>query len=543
MPTKEEIFENINLYTAEQIVSFIKQGVVTVWELEDSDNTRGQYSSDMRDKVSELLNDNEPEDWQTALDTNTVEAYQYYLNTYPDGKHRDEARQRKRELEKEGPVLEPDNWASVDKENLSALQTFMKNYPTSPHFNEAKRLANKIINKRKYKKLIGIDMKALIGRIKNIQADKKVLNPDETIFNLIVSNLEKTNNNITMEEVVQAMTEDINLLSAGVVHKLYDEGYLTEEDFESMNADMDFVQYMLTDVKPQKYAEPAKLSQINRPCTEIYFWGIPSSGKSCALGGILSVANSGTIAPHMEKDNQCQGYDYMSRLMLQFKNDGSVGTLPEGTSTTATYEMGFNLTDKDGKIHPITCIDLAGEMIRCMYKNDSGLDLPDAELKTLDTLTRILVDKRTKNRKMHFFVIEYGGDDRLYEGLPQKTYLEAAVSYIKTTQIFSNDTDAIFILVTKVDKAPQNAPINEVVEEYLKKYYLGFINGLKSICELNEINGGKIEILPFSLGTVCFQNYCKFDDEAAVMVVKKILERTPGYKPDKINKLFEKFRQ
>ena len=244
----------------------------------------------------------------------------------------------------------------------------------------------------------------------------------------------------------------------------------------------------------------------------------------------------------MRKDNHCQGFGYMSRLMLQFKNDGSVGTLPEGTSTTATYEMGFDLTDNDGMVHPITCIDLAGEMIRCMFKLDSGEDLSEDELKTLDTLTKILKDNRTGNQKMHFFVIEYGADDRLYEGLPQRTYLESAVEYINNSEIFKNDTDAIFILVSKVDRAPSNIPRTEAVLQYLEKNYKGFINGLKDICRQNEINGGKIEIIPFSLGVVCFQNYCRFNEAAAEEVVRKIIERSARYKVDKLSKIKEKLR-
>ena len=39
MPSKEELFDNISRYTAEQIVGFIKQGVVSVLELEDPENT------------------------------------------------------------------------------------------------------------------------------------------------------------------------------------------------------------------------------------------------------------------------------------------------------------------------------------------------------------------------------------------------------------------------------------------------------------------------------------------------------------------------
>lgn len=63
--------------------------------------------------------------------------------------------------------------------------------------------------------------------------------------------------------------------------------------------------------------------------------------------------------------------------------------------------MGFDLEDEDGKVHPITCMDLAGELMRCMYRSDAGENLSDEELETLDILTNALIDPktRTKNKK------------------------------------------------------------------------------------------------------------------------------------------------
>ena len=584
MPSKIDIFDNIATYTPDQIVKFIREGIVSVLELEDSENTNGEYSNDMRDRVNSLLQDNEPADWQKALETDTVEGYQCYLDTYNDGKHRDEARQRKKELlnpttphkndippatgsdslveklpelmafmeqDPDNPIIlnylnEADRFIvnhTEDKSLLEEYQVAFENFnalhPNNPNKVRIQRLINKIINLRDI--WIDMDMTALIREVKNIQADKNVLNSAETIFNVIVQNIEE-DNDINLENVVDAIAKDKNWLGAKVIYKLYNEGYLTKEDFKAMNVNKQFIQHMLQKIPPQTFDVPAPLTQISRPSTEIYFWGIPSSGKSCALGGILSVANNGRVASHMRKDSRCQGYGYMSRLMLLFANDGNVGTLPEGTQTTATYEMGFDLTDNDGKIHPITCIDLAGEMIRCMFKFDSGDDLDDSELKTLDTLTKLLVNNRTQNRKMHFFVIEYGADDRLYEGLPQRTYLEAAVEYIRNFEIFKNNTDAIFVLVTKVDMAPDTAPRNQVVAEYLDRNYKGFINGLKSICKENDINEGVIEIIPFSLGTVCFRDYCLFDEKAAELVVKRIIQNTKGFSQDKLNKFIGKLK-
>ena len=56
------------------------------------------------------------------------------------------------------------------------------------------------------------------------------------------------------------------------------------------------------------FPDVAPLSQVSKsPCTEVYFWGIPSSGKSCALGAILSSAKSGKVARSMGKKIKEQG--------------------------------------------------------------------------------------------------------------------------------------------------------------------------------------------------------------------------------------------
>ena len=68
----------------------------------------------------------------------------------------------------------------------------------------------------------------------------------------------------------------------------------------------------------------------------------------------------------------------------------------------------------------------------------------------LETLNSVLVSNRTKSRKMHFFVIEYGVEDR--EGqVSQDTYLRGAMNYLRSLKIFNNDTDAIFILISIAD--------------------------------------------------------------------------------------------
>jgi hypothetical protein len=136
---------------------------------------------------------------------------------------------------------------------------------------------------------------------------------------------------------------------------------------------------------------------------------------------------------------------------------------------------------------------------------------------------------------MHFFVLEYGGENKLYKGLSQADLLQGAMAYIKRTGILKKQTDAIYILITKVDKikAVNAQELQDKILAYIEEHYLGFYNLLGHICRENEINGGTVLRQPFTLGKVCSQKLCKYDDQAAANVVQIFLDRSFGYSAKK----------
>ena len=527
--TIQEIFDNIDQYSnsIDDLVRSLKScGVNSFDEFKAKAKTEGvPIKKSMQDQIAAKYAGSDDDDWQKACDLNTEDAYQEYLDTYPEGNHRNEARTAMILLqEKEDAGRIDQEWQSLNKEDESQLQGFINKYPTGPYTQEAKRLLRNI-------RTAGVGIKALEKQIKAIGTNTTINNPERAIFEKIVGFINR--GAISVDDLLNAIREDNNFISGTVANLLYENNFIN--DFSITGIDSDFIAHMMSNIKPQSFSKPQPFDRITKvPCTEVYFWGIPSSGKSCALGAILSAAKNGRTAKSMQQDPDCQGYGYMTRLSNLFRSNNSVGTLPEGTAISSTYEMGFILEDEDGKEHPITCIDLAGELVRCMYKQDAGEPLTTEQEQVLKTLTDILIDNRTKNRKIHFFVIEYGAEDREYEGLPQQDYLAAAVAYIQRTGIFQKDTDGLYLLVTKVDKAKVvGKELQEKLKAYISENYQGFYNGLKKICKDNEINGGKVDIQPFTLGKVCFQSYCKFKEDTAAAVVRTLINRSYGYKPGK----------
>ena len=534
----EQIFDNIDQYTDnidDLVRALRKAGINDYEQFKAAAREAGvPVKKSIQNSVAEKFANSEEDDWNTAVSINTEGAYREYLNTYPEGCHRNEARTRISSLLEESQNIASDKiWSSLDKSSVDVLQSFIDQYPQSEHKSEAL----KILRDLRREQYLGIDIRALARQIKSIRTDARINNPEKAIYDKIVTYI--NTGKITVDDLLLAIKEDNNFISGSVANLLWENGIIT--DFSRAGIDSDFIAHMMSNITPQKFQAPKPISKITKsPCTEVYFWGIPSSGKSCALGAILSTANSGRVAQSMQRDPDCQGFGYMTRLANLFKTNGSVGTLPEGNAISSTYEMGFILEDSERKEHPITFIDLAGELVRCMYKQAAGEPLTEEQQNVLRTLTDILIDNRTNNRKMHFFVIEYGAEDREYEGLPQKDYLEAAVAYIQRTGIFKKDTDGLYLLITKVDKVHAvGRDLQEKLRDYISQNYQGFYNGLKKICQDNEINNGKVDIQPFTLGTVCFQNYCKFKDDTAAAVVRTILARSYGYKPGKLKTFFD----
>lgn len=538
----DTIFDNIDEYNhnIDDLVKALKQaGIKNFEEFRNAARETGTpVKKTIQDQVAEKFANCEEEDWEEAKRLNTEEAYQNYLDSYPEGEYRSSARDGIEELQKLAESgASNEVWNNINKGSIVDLQNFVDNYPNSIYIAEATR----ILRELRRETIFAVTVETLAKQIKSIKTDATINNPEKAIYEKIVNYI--NTGKITKDQLLFALSQDNNFISGTVANMLWENGIIT--DFSKAGIDEDFIAHMMSNVTPKKFTPPAPVTKITKsPCTEVYFWGIPSSGKSCALGAILSSANSGKVAISMDQDNNCQGYGYMKRLANLFKSNGSVGTLPIGNAISATYEMGFVLEDEERKEHPITCVDLAGELIRCMYKHDAGEILTGEEESVLKTLTSILIDNRTNNRKIHFFVIEYGAEDREYEGLPQKDYLEAAVAYIKRTGIFKKDTDGLYLLITKVDKAKATGKeLQEKLRTYISENYQGFYNGLKKICIDNEINRGNVEIQPFTLGTVCFENYCKFKDDTAAAVVRIILKRSYGYKPGKIKNFFDRLKK
>lgn len=538
MPKKSAILNNVTEYSPEDLASYIQQGFVTLDELVN--NTDGEFTAKMQLGVEKLLAGSEDEDFKKVMESASIADLQDFLNKYPMGTvaHLDAVRERKHVLEKipaSEPIVEESNgeeeeWFSIKNAgDIKLLEAFKEKYPNTSHLFELNKLITAEKNKEHSRKKSPIILKSMINKA----------NSAEDVSKIIQVLLE--NKTITIGMLLELIRQDHNLLSSAACNDIISRGILNRNDLSKCGIDNGFINKMLTNARSQNFEPARPLQTIAEPCTEVYFWGIPFSGKTCALGAILSAAKNGLAARSMIPDNSCQGFGYMNRLSTII-SPGRICRLPGGTPVTSTYEMRFDLEDQEHKIHHVACIDLAGELFTCMFMKDAGEQMRDDQKQALETLHNILLENRSNNRKIHFFVIEYGAEKRIYNGLPQAEYLNSAAAHLNSIGLFDSNTDAIYVLISKVDNASYEGSLEEHLLKYMTKNYLGFYNNLLLICKEHGINKGRVKIVPFSIGNVCFKDYCQFDATSATKMVDSLVRYSCFEKQGFWQKILSKFR-
>lgn len=266
--------------------------------------------------------------------------------------------------------------------------------------------------------------------------------------------------------------------------------------------------------------------------TEVYLWGHTGSGKTCALGAILHMADKKGYLNIASGP----GYDYAHTLKNIFSDDNIADDfLPAPTPLETTQYLPFTLNrESEKKKRSVSLIELSGEIFKCFYYVNGNLDFPSQFHE--DTYNSMKSFLKSNNRKIHFFFIDYDRNNRPDEnGRTQSDYLSAASTYFNNNDVFGKSTDAIYVVLTKSDLLhDENEKIisperrQEVAKKYINENYRSFINTLKDKCRKYSINGGKLPFVTFSLGSVYFKEICNFEGSEALKIVEILMERIRG---------------
>lgn len=396
----------------------------------------------------------------------------------------------KRKVEEEQDRADSISWDAIRYSNEFALIEWIGNNPTNKYIQQAKNRINFLEEER-----------------------SKIRKEKQAIFDKIKSNPNYYNPNKIIEFIKNGTINEQDLLNCDIPQSAIDN---------------------LGKIKTPVLQLGETPTSIPEGFTEVYFWGGVGSGKTCALGAVLQVAQKKgylNIAPG-------DGYLYANQLKNIFSDNGKANDfLPAPSPVETTQYLPFTLKrPNESKSRSVSLIELSGEIFECFFNINANMQFPSASHeKTFNTLNVFL---NSNNRKIHFFFIDYDKKNRPDEdSLTQSDYLSATSTYFQNNKVFGNTTDAIFIVLTKsdliLDEDGNSALENKVVDyaiKHINDNYFAFKETLKNSCKKYGINGGILTVEPFSLGRVYFKEICDFDSSAASNIVEILMKRIPTAK-------------
>ncbi|MCM1376890.1 MAG: hypothetical protein NC097_04535 [Clostridium sp.] len=354
---------------------------------------------------------------------------------------------------------------------------------------------------------------------------------------------------------IHRMREQGSAFDAKYMMELIDNGVFTEHELISakvlQHGDLDMIRNAenTRNDLPDIDAE-IKLcrKETAEGATDIFFFGIPGTGKSCILMGLI---NSTKI-----DFNAVKGGGNYAAAIQQYVDAGITipGTPPD---FIATIQANINTADAT---HPINLVEMSGEEFAFKLANNEKQQISFADMGA--GAPELL---RNSNRKVIFIIVDptsttirfphaipmtdnYGNPVLNEEGKPimevrnfiinQRVMIDKMIDVImdpSNADVVKN-VDAIHFIVTKADVLDHNSLGNDRETEAYLRFKANFGNKLNSLikfCQENDINAtdnratnGHPRLYSFSLGDFKIGGLFSYQPYDSDKLVDIIMENT-----------------
>lgn len=362
-------------------------------------------------------------------------------------------------------------------------------------------------------------------------------------------------NGMNASQLALSIRDDHNLLTPSIIQQLLADKVLDRRTLVG-KCDIDPVFLNMLDYRPATYAPCERATSFDESSTQVFTWGVPYSGKTCVLGAVLT---AGKESGRMVTGPGWQGFEYCRYLLDTFRQDSAYMHVPERTPLDVFHAVRMDIVDGKGKAHPVTLVDMAGDLYCALVWKLLGIDdwLHEMHRRAIGRFERLFLSARPDRQKIHFFIIEYGGHDRLFPAstasnpllsIGPDRYLEEGLNYLDRKGVLEHGTEAVYIIVTKADLARKRLRHGESLQDhlnrYLHTYYSNFIHRLGIVCQKYELCDGQAPpALAFDIGDVCFANFCRLDTSCASDVLDVLARTSKGFRTGwagKVERFFNK---
>ncbi len=347
----------------------------------------------------------------------------------------------------------------------------------------------------------------------------------------------------------QKLVEDMVDLGIFTMEEFMEAGLITNESWEKLQINNDF----LPDIREIQLQSQ---DPIHVPAgTDVYFFGMPSAGKTAILTGIASANGQGYTL-----DMRTNGGPYAAAL----RQYAQVGRTPGRTAGKFVTSIGgvINQETESGKVHNynINLIEMSGE--------EFALKIADSKETSIANMgTGVTNLLRNDNHKIFFILVDasrpmvkvsYLDHEIDQEGEITKYVHSRYISQLDILDKFMvlmsmpenqeimNKVDAIHFIVTKADSLGKGDDRDEAAVNLVETQYLSVVEQLKNYCRhtkrINRTNDYIPQIFTYSLGRFYLGDVFDYNSNDTLKIVDAIREASVSSKKYKWRKFVNSCR-
>lgn len=503
----------LNTFSVPDLLKFLNSGVAT---FEDFQACGLNYQKQAEIKETLAFWKIEEDNWQAACQTSTAAAFNNYIEQFPQGRHVEEAHARI------AGAAEDEVWNKACKRGtIEAYQLYLSKYKTGRYTFEAEEHIIEINNKRE---------SLMSDLLSDMIARPWAYTP------------------ATMTTLFDGVDNPGEVQEIDVPSKFLHNGLRLKYD-DLLNAGIIPPEVKEIDLKTSEFFVPQFNNFDNFPLdrTDIYFLGVPRSGKSSVLAGLFHTMNKhgiGQFVPNIGDDGRDRSMEYYNGLIKSIASKKP--PVPTAHETISYINIDIPKDNKKGT-NELNFVEISGEC----FMNISNV-LSDAGRKWEEIgASRCL---KNNNRKVMFFLLDYNvilGNQVGWTAIDQQLALQNSLAVFTHDGTGKNHesgctmskVDTVAVILTKCDLMNTDVPNErmEIANQYLRNNFMAFMNQLKGVCErygCNEKNDHSPYVITFSLGQFYIGNTMMFDETDSVNLANFISTVSPSKKQSGWGRLF-----
>lgn len=572
---RKKLIERINSISINSIIKYIQIGDITLDDVPHISAERKQY---IIDQLNSMPNPVEQQEWQAIEmmliqpSTELVQKLSSYIARWdagrPAGNHVELAKQKLPEIESqiklEAERAEQAEWDAVDPFSTTDLWGYLSKYPNTIHKSEIDDSLWGLVNQESVQDIQNyITMLPQGIHVREAQLilnaivewnNVKLTNDIFCVNDYIRNNPNTPFKNQAQVQLMGLKQQEIGmmrtnpnsyevnrllrLINDGIFsdHELINAKVMTETVLETLrNHDIN------ADLPDIRQAIENSRAECKDGYTDVFFFGVPSTGKTCVLMG-MSRSNS------LHINLASGGGDYAAALQ-QYTDVGVTVPRTPGTFVTTLEATISSVSDQGGAVHKINLVEMSGEEFAFDIANN-----PD-RIFTFEQMgsgaTQLL---KNDNRKVFFLIIDPTANvvrinreivvqdgfdedtgepithtDLQYCVVNQRTLIQKMVDLFTdpgNAEIMKK-VDSIHIIMTKSDTLGNPVEREEKALNIFQQKFSGdILKPLIDLCEEYNINSRTNfhpNLYTFSLGTFYvggLYEYEQTDSDRLVVAIK-----------------------